>query len=125
MKPTFKKFTKITSWVVTILMGLVVLALLLAKSSGEYKIYLVRSGSMAPTINTGDLVISGRVNASFSNGLQPGKIITYVSGAIVPNKPLELTTHRIIALDGETVTVKGDANNIADKPPPRGQVTGV
>ena len=36
-----------------------------------------------------------------------------------------LVIHRIIAIDGDTVTTKGDANNTADQPINKGQIKGV
>ena len=46
-----------------------------------------------------------------------GDIVVYQDGA-------SLVVHRVIALDGETVTTQGDANNIADDPIPLADVKG-
>ena len=125
MKTKMKKLMSLFGWVTCVMLGLVIAGLLFIKLSGEYKIYLVRSGSMAPAIETGDVVVIGPVNGPVNSGLWPGKIVTYVSGQITPGKSLVMTTHRLLSIDGEVLTVKGDANEAADKPILRGQVTGV
>jgi len=62
-----------------------------------YGLYLVRSESMSPTINIGDLIITGPVKGE----AKEGDIITYdLSG--------ELVTHRIHSI-GDFIVTKGDA----------------
>ena len=62
-----------------------------------YGLYMVRSESMTPTINMGDLIISGPVNGEINEG----DIITYELKG-------ELVTHRVHST-GETIITKGDA----------------
>lgn len=69
-----------------------------------YNLYLVRSESMTPTINMGDLMITGPV----SGALEEGEIITY-------ERNRELVTHRVYSLDETTIQTKGDA---VEKPDP-------
>jgi signal peptidase len=62
-----------------------------------YDLYLVRSESMVPTINMGDLIITGPAKDS----AEVGDIVTFeLSG--------ELVTHRIYSI-GDTISTKGDA----------------
>lgn len=63
---------------------------------------VVLSGSMEPTYSTGDLIF---VKAQERYGL--GDIVVYQSGSM-------LVVHRIVEMDGETVTTRGDANNADD-----------
>ena len=62
-----------------------------------YGLYMVRSESMTPTINMGDLIISGPVNGEINEG----DIITYELNG-------ELVTHRVHST-GDTIITKGDA----------------
>ena len=62
-----------------------------------YGLYLVRSESMSPAINMGDLIITGPVNGE----VKEGDIITYELNG-------ELVTHRVHSIEDSIVT-KGDA----------------
>ena len=63
---------------------------------------VVQSGSMEPTFSKGDLLLVREQDA-----YAVGDIVVYQSEGI-------LIVHRIVAMDGETVTTQGDANNVAD-----------
>ncbi|MBQ3099826.1 MAG: signal peptidase I [Clostridia bacterium] len=65
---------------------------------------VVLSGSMEPEFSKGDLII---VKEAEDYAVED--IVVYQDGA-------SLVVHRIIDIDGETVTTKGDANNTADEP---------
>jgi len=83
----------------------------------------VLTGSMRPTIQPGDLVVSRRVDA---NDLRIGDIVTFQPVSGDPT----LITHRVIDLtrnlQGETVSVltRGDANGADDAPLVPAQVMG-
>jgi signal peptidase len=62
-----------------------------------YGLYMVRSESMTPTINMGDIIITGPVNGE----VKEGDIITYELNG-------ELVTHRVHST-GDTIVTKGDA----------------
>ncbi len=75
-----------------------------------FRIYVVRTGSMSPGYRPGDAVITrdpGR--------LEIGDVITVerTSGRDT------LVTHRIVAIEGNAITTKGDANDSADAVPAR------
>lgn len=77
---------------------------------GNFKIMVVQSGSMAPTIKTGSIVI-----VKPSQDYKVGDVITF--GPFSKTKPS--TTHRIYNIklvDGKPVYItKGDANNAPDQ----------
>ncbi len=65
---------------------------------------IVLSGSMEPTLHVDDLIFVKKAET-----FTVGDIVVYQShGSSV--------VHRIMSLDGETVTTKGDANNTEDDP---------
>ena len=76
----------------------------------------VLSGSMAPVINTGDLIIDDSLGPAQSGRLRPGQVISFEA---TPGSTL-IITHRIVArvvADGKVFyRTKGDANNAPDSP---------
>jgi signal peptidase len=73
-----------------------------------YRVYVVHTGSMLPTMPIGSVVID-RPTAGIA-GLKPGDIITFRHSDLTT----DLVTHRIASLDGGLVQTKGDANTSTD-----------
>jgi signal peptidase I len=73
-------------------------------SQSELHIYVVRTGSMSPSILPGDAVL----DVSAPPHVRRGEVITFrlPSGGLV--------THRVHAIHGDLVSTKGDANRTAD-----------
>ena len=94
---------------VSIILGLIVAFLAFVFISPDYDLYIVRSGSMEPAINVGDMVLAGPVG---TGGIKPGVIISYELGK-------NLITHRVLSIDGNTLITKGDANKEPDSTPVR------
>ena len=78
-----------------------------------YTFFEVASGSMEPALQIDDVIL---VKITKEN-LAKGDIIAFVSDNTV-------ITHRIIYMERDTLTVKGDNNNIVDKPITTDQVIG-
>jgi signal peptidase len=98
----------------TALVALVVTVVLLISIGPKflpYQTFFVRSGSMHPTFDTGDVIMLAKTDAS---DLKVGDIITFDR----PDKPGTLVTHRIVSIettaDGKQFSTKGDANSSAD-----------
>jgi signal peptidase I len=77
----------------------------------------VLSGSMAPTINTGDLVVDNKLTPLQARTLRKGQIISFRSSA----NSSQIFTHRIVAVEtapggGVAYVTKGDANDSRDGP---------
>lgn len=100
---------RIFIWTVSIILGLIVAFLAFVFISPDYDLYIVRSGSMEPAINVGDMVLAGPVG---TGGIKPGVIISYEAGK-------NLITHRVLSIDGNTLITKGDANKEPDPNPVR------
>lgn len=128
---------RIWSWAGTVLTCFAVLvgagAIVVAVAShlsppGEYTVFghpvmSVLSGSMTPTIRTGDLVIDDPLTRTQAAHLHVGQIISFRQGT-------DVFTHRIHAIehvDGSIAyQTKGDANNAPDVPlVVPGQIVGV
>lgn len=69
-----------------------------------FGISAVLSGSMEPEYSVDDLVIVQK-----AADYQIGDVVVYQDGSM-------LIMHRIIAMDGDTVITKGDANDVEDTP---------
>lgn len=78
-----------------------------------YGMSVVLSGSMESRLSVDDLVI-----IKATDDYKVNDIVLYQDGD-------SLVIHRIIEMDGDTVTTKGDANNVADAPIHKSQIKGV
>jgi signal peptidase len=65
---------------------------------------VVLSGSMEPELSVGDLLVVAR-----QDSYTVGEVVVFQEGRIG-------VVHRIIEMDGSTVTTQGDANNAPDEP---------
>lgn len=77
-----------------------------------YQTFFVRSGSMSPTFDTGDMIFLSKVDAS---DIEPRDIITFER----PDRPGTLVTHRVVAIETDDkgqkqFQTKGDANGQSD-----------
>ncbi len=80
-----------------------------------YTAFKVVSGSMADTINIGDIVVIKIENDK--NSINVNDIIVFKQDEYI-------ITHRVINIDGDTILTKGDANNTEDKTIERNQIIG-
>ena len=78
-----------------------------------YGMSVVLSGSMESRLSVDDLVI-----IKATDNYKVNDIVLFQYGN-------SLVIHRIIEIDGDTVTTKGDANNTADEPINKSQIKGV
>ena len=78
-----------------------------------YGMSVVLSGSMESRLSVDDLVI-----IKATDNYKINDIVLFQDGN-------SLVIHRIIEIDGDTVTTKGDANNVADEPINKSQIKGV
>ena len=78
-----------------------------------FTFFEVVSGSMEPTLNINDVILVKVTR----NDLKKDDIIAFVNEKSV-------ITHRIVYIEGDVITVKGDSNNTIDKPININQVIG-
>ena len=67
---------KTFSWIVSIILGIALAGLAFLYFTPGYNLYLVRSESMKPAINMGDLIITGPMNGLINGEVKPGTIVT-------------------------------------------------
>jgi signal peptidase I len=89
---------KIAGKIILALLVLVLVGLGLIYILPGYNLYVVRSESMVPTINMGDIIITGPVKDT----LEAGQIITY-------ERNDALITHRVKSVNETTLVTQGDA----------------
>ncbi|GED71468.1 hypothetical protein BRE01_51700 [Brevibacillus reuszeri] len=76
--------------------------------AGDWRVLSVLTGSMAPAIHTGDMVIVTRYRSDVP---QPGDVVTYWKD----DQSRSLITHRVVQrLDNGYLQTKGDANLESD-----------
>lgn len=113
-KPKFQ-FKSAFRWLLLILCGLILgVNVYLANANNlignqlpmpfGYGAAVVLSGSMEPEFSQGDLIVVTETDHYHDND-----IVVFQDGS-------SLVVHRIINIDGETITTKGDANKTADEP---------
>ena len=105
--------------------GIALLAVVVAVSShfspagqltiAGHPVMSVLSGSMAPVIETGDLIVANRLTPVQAASLEPGQIVSFRPTAGSP----QIFTHRIVAVEvapdgGVAYVTKGDANDSKD-----------
>jgi len=92
--------------VVLVTAGVAVLAGGIAFRLADFHVQTVLTGSMRPTVSPGDLAITQGVPMS---SLRVGDAIVFT-----PPTETQSVLHRIASREGDVITTKGDANNVAD-----------
>lgn len=129
MKEKLKKALSVAGRVLSIALViievLIIVFLVASKVQGNpptvfgYQMYFIRTGSMEPYLEPGDIIISKKYNGG---ELSCGDVITY-HGEVGSSE--ELITHRVIEVNGESVITQGDANNASDAPITKNEIEAV
>lgn len=132
MKEKAKKALKIVGRVLSIALivieVLIIIFLVVSKVQGDtptlfgYQMYFIRTGSMEPYLEPGDVIISKKYDGRELMSGENGDVVTY-RGSI--GNRAELITHRVIEVDGDEIITQGDANNIADSPITKNEIEAV
>lgn len=78
-----------------------------------YTFFQVETGSMSGTMEIDDIIVVKLGNTD----IEPQDIVTYIEQDY-------FVTHRVLNVQNDTITTKGDSNNSADAPIQRAQVIG-
>lgn len=91
-------------------------------------VYTVSSGSMLPTLQTGQYLFTSKLRYGFMNPLRntsylvqwatpgPGDVVTFISPSYVPRHSGETWVMRVVATSGQTVRLKDSVVYVDDKP---------
>lgn len=71
-----------------------------------YRLYVVHTGSMEPTLRPGDAVLDRPV----AEPVVPGQVVTFA----VPSGPDQVVTHRVASVADGRIHTRGDANATPD-----------
>lgn len=85
---------KLLGHIVSAILALAIIGFAFVHFSPDYSTYVVRSGSMTPAINTGDIIVTGSADGLLNSEIKSGTIVTYKHGK-------ELITHRVQSIDGD------------------------
>lgn len=77
-----------------------------------YSLFEVQTGSMSGALEVGDIIL-----VKLTKKINENDIITYIENNSV-------ITHRIIKINNEEITTKGDANNTEDEPITKDDIIG-
>lgn len=122
LSPWQRMLLSVVAWGSLLAVGLVLSFGLGLRLLGMKPMYVV-SDSMVPTFQKGDMLV---LSTHELKRLSPGDIIgyraTWAEGAVESTWPQKvgitdkrpIVTHRVVKVDGEAVTVKGDNNLTAD-----------
>lgn len=96
-----------TAALIVLAAAVLCLAVLGALIASGHRVLVVRSGSMAPAINTGDVVVTRMIDPT---GVSVGDVVTFRD----PSRSGDLITHRVVKrrIEGAKVSflTRGDAN---------------
>ena len=100
----FQIFIDILIFIITLLVFLSLYNMISIKvlHKNQNNIFEIVSGSMEPTINVKDLIV-----VSQTDKIKENDIITYRDNN-------DFITHRVIKIEGDILTTKGDSNNSTD-----------
>ena len=131
-KEKAKKALKVTGRVFSVALiafeVLLIIFLVVSKVQGGpptlfgHQMYFIRSGSMSPYLEVGDVIISKKYDGGELVAGENGDVVTYYGDV---NGRTELITHRVIEVDGDTVVTKGDYNTSADSPISKSEIEAV
>ena len=118
-KKAFSVIGRVLSIALIVFEVIVIIFLVISKVQGTpptlfgYQMYFIRTGSMSPYLEPGDVIISKKYEGGELIAGKDGDVVTYYGDM---NGNVELITHRVVKVDGDKITTQGDFNNVADSP---------
>ena len=119
VKKIFKGIGRALSLALIVFEVLIIIFLIISKVQGNpptlfgHQMYFIRTGSMSPYLEPGDVIISKKYDGGALVAGCEGDVVTYYGNV---NGSTEMITHRVIEIDGDKIITKGDFNNTADSP---------
>jgi signal peptidase I len=100
----WKRISRVLTNTMTVAIGLLIIGIIFFKFVPGFGFFIVKTGSMAPAINPGDIIFS----APAGNQVKPGQVITFELEKNI------LVTHRVISVENGFILTQGDANEEPD-----------
>lgn len=100
------RLRKVILYIIVSVVVLFAAAIVFVVASPDYDARIVRSESMKPALEMGDVVVTGPVGSI--DQVKPGMIISFSRGT-------EVVAHRVVSVDEEGIVTKGDAAEDADR----------
>lgn len=115
MKKRIKKIGSVLSTLLIVAELVIIAGIVICRIGGNtpsvfgYRMYVIVSPSMEPEISVGDMIISKEYEGQ---ALSVGDVVTYLGreGEMAG----KVITHKIVAIEGETIITQGVANREAD-----------
>ena len=112
VKNIFKGIGRGLSILLIVLEVIAIICLVVSKAQGNpptlfgHQMYFIRTGSMSPYLEPGDIIISKKYDGGeLTAGREDGSVVTY-HGEV--NGEPQLITHRVIEVNDDTVITQGD-----------------
>ncbi len=100
-----KNTKRVISYIIVGIFVIIAAAILFLILSPSYEARIVRSESMKPALNLGDVVIMR--SATDIGDIEPGVVIGFERGE-------EMIAHRVVSVEGENIQTAGDATGDPD-----------
>jgi signal peptidase len=107
---------------------IIIIFLVISKVQGNpptlfgHQMYFIRTGSMSPYLEPGDVIISKKYAGGELIAGENGDVVTYYGEV---NGNVEMITHRVVRTEGELIVTRGDYNNSDDSPITKDEIEAV
>ena len=128
VKKIFKGIGHAFSIALIVFEVIIIIFLVVSKVQGTpptlfgYQMYFIRTGSMSPYLEPGDIIISKKYDGGELIAGKDGDVVTYYGDV---NGTTQFITHRVIKVNGDNVITQGDDNNVADSPITKNEIEAV
>lgn len=129
VKNIFRGILRALGIALIVLEVVIIIFLVVSRAQGTpptlfgYQMYFIRTGSMSPYLEPGDVIISKKYDGGeLKAGRDDGDVVTYWGEV---RGKTDLITHRVIDVYEDTVITQGDDNNLKDPPITKDEIEAV
>ena len=129
VKNIFRGILRALGIALIVLEVVIIIFLVVSRAQGTpptlfgYQMYFIRTGSMSPYLEPGDVIISKKYDGGeLKAGRDDGDVVTYWGEV---RGKTDLITHRVIDVYEDTVITQGDDNNLKDSPITKDEIEAV
>ena len=128
VKKAFSIIGRVLSAALVIFEVIIIIFLVISKVQGNpltlfgHQMYFIRTGSMSPYLEPGDVIISKKYDGGELIAGENGDVVTYYGEV---NGNVEMITHRVVRTEGELIVTRGDYNNSDDSPITKDEIEAV